>query len=465
MARFGRDLVRSLTQPAYLEGLSRVGMLAGSLPDRQEKARKTAALEKSLFGLEQMALAGDLTPEMYKEATGSFASLIQQNPDQADKIRKSLSSVGASVREQTKTEKEVKVKRDISNLRNAALAVESSNLSPEQKKATLAKMRLELKKIQDANPTLDLTQYDGMFEDVVTEARAARKTAELDAKQAYNEKISQQIFQIKDLKTLESTAETLLAAEGANAEAIKKYVSLQQSSILDKKERKRIEEENSYDMTTNVEDIRKRLDGLPPEVAEMVNAKLSRAEESQLKYRKNETWTNTKARNEASKLIDAAVADIERYQMTKLVQDQRLITSLEAEIADITAEGVPSVNTLEVNRVAEAIAMREKGEDLEDLKPKERQKIYDRALKEETERVRSEYNNRLSAKKRQLSALRGEDIEEEEETTVEEETPKFLNPISKEAVSAARARGQTDKQIIDSLKALGATNDQIVNLL
>ena len=42
MARFGRDLVRSLTQPAYMDEVSGVGMLIGSMPGRQreEEARQ-----------------------------------------------------------------------------------------------------------------------------------------------------------------------------------------------------------------------------------------------------------------------------------------------------------------------------------------------------------------------------------------------------------------------------------------
>ena len=37
MARFGRELVRSLTQPAYMDQLSKAGMLVGSMPRRQRE--------------------------------------------------------------------------------------------------------------------------------------------------------------------------------------------------------------------------------------------------------------------------------------------------------------------------------------------------------------------------------------------------------------------------------------------
>ena len=96
MARFGRDLVRSLTQPAFAEDVSRVGMLAGSMPARKERAEKTARLEKGLFGLEQMAASGDLTPEMYQQAMGSYANMITDD-ESAQKIRETMNRVQADV--------------------------------------------------------------------------------------------------------------------------------------------------------------------------------------------------------------------------------------------------------------------------------------------------------------------------------------------------------------------------------
>ncbi len=96
MARFGRDLVRSLTQPAFMEDVRQAGMLVGSMPARKEKAEKTARLEKGLFGLEQMAASGDLTPEMYQEAMGSYANMITDDAS-AQKIRETMSRVQTDV--------------------------------------------------------------------------------------------------------------------------------------------------------------------------------------------------------------------------------------------------------------------------------------------------------------------------------------------------------------------------------
>jgi hypothetical protein len=67
----------------------------------------------------------------------------------------------------------------------------------------------------------------------------------------------------------------------------------------------------------------------------------------------------------------------------------------------------------------------------------------------------------MTVKKRQLAALRGEKVPEE---TVEE-APKFLEPVSKEAVEAARANGQNDAQIRRTFQKMGVSNAKIIELL
>ena len=113
-----------------------------------------------------------------------------------------------------------------------------------------------------------------MFEDVIVEARQLNKQEDLDVRDANNRRVSQQIFAVKDLENLETLTENLLKAPEADAEAIKKYSTIQQNSILDKQERDRIAAENAYDMTGNVDSVRDRLEDLPDQIREMVEQKL-----------------------------------------------------------------------------------------------------------------------------------------------------------------------------------------------
>lgn len=464
MARFGREFVRAATQPAFTQGLFTAAQAAGGAPARAAAAQQQANLQKGLFGLEQMALSGDLTPEMYKEAVGSYTQLMKQNPAQADEIRKSLARVGASVREQDKAQKTIGVKRKINNLRNAALAVQKSGaVTTEEKQRTLAAMKEELKRIQEANPNVDLTQFDGMFEDVVVEARQLNRAAELDAREAANRLASQQIYAVKDLEALGTLTERLLKVEGADAEAIKKYSTIQQNSILDRQERQRQAAERGYDVTGDLSSVEKRLDGIPEEIADLVRAKISAAEQEQKQYRTDGTWTNVAARKKATNLVEEANDLIDKYIMNEVALEQRQIASIESELSDLMTEGVEDVNPKAVQSVADGLALKDEGKKFNDLPPNKQKSIYGEALTAEQERLKEKHRREVTSRQRQLAALRGEDIPEEEEQ--KEESPKFIDPISKEAVEAARARGQTDAQIRRSLQALGASNEKIVSLL
>jgi len=253
----------------------------------------------------------------------------------------------------------------------------------------------------------------------------------------------------------------MLAGDEENAEAIKRFSALQQQFIVDKQERKRRTEERGYDVAGEVKPVRDRLEGVPKEIAGIVEDKLSAAEDEQKRYRTNGTWTNTLARKKAANLIDEAEDLINRYVISEVGREQTTIAGLESDIADLVASGSGTPNRNDIKATQNTFAIRDYGREFDELTPARKQDIQKKAAVEEQGKLNAAHSAKLSATKAQLAALRGEEPEQEEQ----EEAPKFIEPISKQAVQAARARGQTDKQIIDSLKALGATNDQIVSLL
>ncbi len=146
MARFGRDLVRSLTQPAFAEDVGRVGMLAGSMPARKEKAEKTARLEKGLFGLEQMAASGDLTPEMYQEAMGSYANMITDD-ESAQKIRETMNRVQTDVQATAQFEGGAA----INAIRDQMYEINASDLPEAEKLKRIGEKQLEVNQIAKDN--------------------------------------------------------------------------------------------------------------------------------------------------------------------------------------------------------------------------------------------------------------------------------------------------------------------------
>jgi uncharacterized protein YoaH (UPF0181 family)/uncharacterized protein with GYD domain len=147
MARFGRDLVRSLTQPGFIDQVSEVGMLAGSMPARKEKAEKTARLEKGLFGLEQMAASGELTPEMYQEAMGSYANMITDD-ESAQKIRETMNRVQTDVQATAQFEGGAAINAIRDRMYDV---VNNSNLPDPEKTKRLGELQIEANTIAKEN--------------------------------------------------------------------------------------------------------------------------------------------------------------------------------------------------------------------------------------------------------------------------------------------------------------------------
>lgn len=466
MARFGRGFLQAATQPAYLGGLFTAAQNIGAAPARQRAAQQQASLDKGLFGLEQMALSGELTPEMYKEAVGSYTQLMRQNPQASQEIRESLGRVGASVRQQSKQQSQIAAKTKLENLKQAAVAVQMSELSPQQKQENLARFRVEAQKIIDDNPNVDLTAYATFSDDVEASAYQLDKLKTTQATTTAVESFSNQLFQIKDYETLQTTSDTLLKANPEYAEEIKKLVDVQQTSIENREKRERAEEERKYDMTGSVTGLRKRAEEIP-DLAEGVRKgaldKLKVAEGIQKKHKNNTGWTNTLARDRARELIRSAEEDIDNY-FGRVASDNMIqLRGVDNELQTLIAKGPKSIEFKDVEEEAEGMSLTKTGKELSDLSSRERKKYMDEARTELSAKYEAAHNSALATLRARRASITGEKPEEPVKT--EKEDPKFIDPISKEAVEAAKARGQSNAQIRRSLQALGASNEKIIELL
>lgn len=462
MAKFSQEFLRQMANPAMGQGLFTAAKQAAQLPGQLQEQKTQGALQSSLLGLEQKAMAGALSSEDYQKAVSTFSQVAQSNPALAGEIRSSLSRVGAAMGATKKATDQNKVRSEVANLRQAALAVQSNKqLDPEQKRQTLAKMKTEFNRIKEANPTIDLSSFEGMFEDVVVEAAQLDRINKEAADSEARDRLSNQLFQIKDFKTLETVTDSLLKANPEQAEAIKKYSQIQQSSIENKRKREQARVEREYDITVGVDKIREQATDLPEQVRALVEAKLASAEKEQEQYRQGGVWTNAVAKRRAESLIEDAVSQIERFTMAEAGRTLTQIASIESDLADLSSQGEPTAEVLNIMRVAEGLALQRHGKDYSDLPQNKQKSIYQEAVQSESEKVKSAYKREMTEKKRQLAALRGEKVPEE---TVEE-APKFLEPVSKEAVEAARANGQNDVQIRRTFQNMGVSNAKIIELL
>ncbi len=138
MAKFSQAFLQSMTQPAYQEGLFTAARSLGGLPGRQREQASQASLQKGLLGLEQMASSGQLTPEMYQEALGSYSNKITDEKSAA-MIRETMGRVQQDVR----ATGEFESKAEINALRDRMYAVAQSELPGPEKNRRLAELQSE----------------------------------------------------------------------------------------------------------------------------------------------------------------------------------------------------------------------------------------------------------------------------------------------------------------------------------
>lgn len=461
MAKFSQTFLQGLLQPSYQEGLFTAARQAAELPGKMQEQKNQGSIQSGLFQLEQKAMSGTLTPEEYQKAVASFSKIIQTNPELAEEIRSSLSRVGSVMGAKKKTTDQNKVRSEVANLRQAALAVQSNKqLDPEQKRQTLAKMKTEFNRIKEANPTIDLSSFEGMFEDVVVEAAQLDRINKEAADDEAVQKFSNQLFQVKDFDSLETTTESLLKANPEHAEDIKRLSQVMQRSIENTQARERARIERRFDITGDVSVIRQDIQTLPEKLKVMVESELEIAEELQNQYRNDTGWVNEPAKNRAEDAIKKAQSLVDRHALNNVQEDSRTIRGIDNDLEELARRGPVIPKESEIEDTAEAMAL-EKNKDYSRLPVTQKAKFYEQARKELNDRNLSLYNRDITVLERRRASITGETIEE----TTEPTKPKFLEPVSKEAVEAARANGQSDAQIRRTFQNMGVSNAKIIELL
>jgi hypothetical protein len=141
MAKFSQAFLQGLLQPSYQEGLFTAARGIGTAPAMRMQQQQQAALQKGLFGLEQMAESGELTEEMLKEARGSYAALIEKSPEAAKDIRETLKAVSGEVETTQKEETAAK----ILELQDEIREIASSNLPREVQNAQIAEVQRQIR--------------------------------------------------------------------------------------------------------------------------------------------------------------------------------------------------------------------------------------------------------------------------------------------------------------------------------
>lgn len=183
MAKFSQAFLQSMLQPSYQEGLFTAARGIGTAPAMRMQQQQQAALQKGLFGLEQMAESGELTEEMLKEARGSYAALIEKSPEAAKDIRATLKAVSGEVETTQKEETAAKILELQDELREIA----SSNLPREIQNVQIAEVQ---RQIREAAQNLSFAEQQALG----ARSEQIRKNAKQEERAAATFEMTKQKF-------------------------------------------------------------------------------------------------------------------------------------------------------------------------------------------------------------------------------------------------------------------------------
>jgi hypothetical protein len=189
MAKFSQAFLQGLLQPSFSQGMFDLGATIGGIPAARKakaKEKEAAALQKGLFGLEQMAAAGELTPEMLEEARGSYAALIKENQEAAKEVRSTFKGIQQDMNTQAQKTAASKINKLAERLRTT---LKDDSLTPQEKADRTATIQQDM---NQAAKELSFSQQRAVGElsntiarQVVTDERA--EEADKRAKEKHQE--------------------------------------------------------------------------------------------------------------------------------------------------------------------------------------------------------------------------------------------------------------------------------------
>lgn len=432
MARFGRSFVQAATQPQYAQGLFTAAQQMGAAPGRRRQAQKAANLQKGLFGLEQSALAGDLTPEMYKEAVGSYTTLMQQNPEQADEIRKSLARVGASVREQDKAQKKVTAVNQLSAIETEYTKIYSDpSLDTAERDAKATALRTRAKAIQDANPLIDFSSFSNW------DSRA------MNAGMAISNRVQNQEAEAEQQK-VDATLQGMTPKE--REEYVETYTGNESDYML-----RRVNSLNTYDdavqrrasdaatrqqtLDDDIDSLASQIETLPEGLRESLTKELNLVKKMQKANYGDAGWTSKALQNQANNKLNDVSRRIINHSDRVADADRRSIREADIKITALETQ----LNSLpddprDIERFAE-IAARRAGEtrSFDKLSSTNQKKFLEQGRRDRMEAHNQTINRDIATQKAVKRYLSGEQPEEQPSTETTTEYSSLIETAQKES--------------------------------
>lgn len=446
MATFGKQFLQQMANPSFGQGLFTVAQQMGAAPGRQRKAQQQATLNKGLFGLEQMALSGDLTPEMYKEAVGSYTALMQQNPEQAEEIRKSLARVGASVREQEKAQKKVTAVNELSAIETRYTQLYSDpSLNAKERDAEAAALRTRAKAIQESNPLVDFSSFSNW------DSRA------MNAGMAISSRVRNQKTEAEQ-QSVNATLQGMTAEERENY--VETYTGSESEYVL-----RRVNSLNTYDegvqrrasdaatreqkLDSEIKSLSSQIETLPEGLKESLRKEIDLVKKMQEANYGDAGWKSKALQNQANNKLNDISRRLINHSDRIADADRRSIRDADIKIAALESQlDNPVIDQKILDRYAESAAQ-QSGErrPFDKVSASKKEKYYKQARADILRDHNQNINSQIEVQKAVKSYLSGEQAEEKPSKS----TTNFSSVVDEAVTETGRSRSE----VITALKKRG----------
>jgi len=399
-----------------------------------------------LFGLEQSALAGELTPEMYKEAVGSYTALMQQNPEQADEIRKSLSRVGASVREQDKAQKKVTAVNELSAIETEYTKIYSDpSLGTKERDARATALRTRAKAIQDANPLVDFSSFSNW------DSRA------MNAGMAISSRVQNQKAEVEQQK-VDVTLQGMTPEE--REDYVETYTGSESEYML-----RRVNSLNTYEdgvqrraseaatreqtLDNDIDSLASQIETLPEGLRDSLTKELNLVKKMQEANYGDSGWKSKTLQNQANNKLNDVSRRIINHSDRVADADRRSIREADIKITALESQlNNPVMDQKILDRYAESAAQQAgESRSFDKISASKKEEYYNQARADILRDHNQNINSQIRTQKAVKRYLSGEAPEEQSTT----ETTAFSSTVDEAVAETGRPRSE----VITALKKRG----------
>ena len=448
MATLDARLLSQLASPEFGKKLYDVGMA----PFEQAKKNQKTQVLTGLFGLQQRALADEITPEEFKVESAKYMQIAQQNPNMASDILQSLSRAGTLVRNNDKNQAQIDVNNTMGRIQSDYTRLFSDpSMSKTERDVKARALRDQATALKKANPKVDFSKFANWDSQAMNAGMGIRTRITNEEATAEQDRIDAK------LKGMDAEARDRFVETYDGPESQYLLTRANNLNTYDERTRKRQEEaeDRKQDLTADIANVEDSLESLnlPPGLKKEIQRDLEIVRTQQANGKSADgRWKSVALQNQANKLLAKIDSRIDTFTDGLERSNLRAKQEIGAQIAVLEEQlGNPNITQAKLTQYAKLIAT-QSGEKRPFNKISEKKKAG--FIAEAREALTREHNEKVESELRNQRALQkyllGDDAEKTEAPA--EDFSRFSSIVD-EAV--ADNTGRSRAEVIEALKNRG----------